>query len=136
MTATDRYADLAGIVFQVKTGAWIDKIGGRHRLGIIDMNRAGDGQSFVIGVHHVTRTILGTQTAGRAFVGIDIAGVQTNRCLEFTWFSIKGKEIGVAQNFNIGRPTGLNQLRSKDSKRTVVGGKCFVQLGHGAAHRR
>jgi len=64
----------------------------------------------------MTRAIFGAQAAGRAFVRVDIPGIKADPGLEITRFAGQGKKIGIAQNFDIGRPTGLNKLRRQDSE--------------------
>jgi len=78
--------------------------------------------------------VLGAEPAGRAFVRIDIPRAHPQLGGKIAWLSVQGKKISVAQNFNIGRPTGLYQLRREYSKRTVVGRKGFIQLCHVAAN--
>jgi hypothetical protein len=62
------------------------------------------------------RAVLGAQSAGCTFVRIDVAGVQADPGLEIPGLASQGKEIGVAQYFDIGRPTGLYQLRRENSE--------------------
>lgn len=63
----------------------------------------------------MTRAVFCAQAAGRAFFRINVAGIQTDLGLEITRLAVQGKEIGVAQNFDIWRPTGLYQLRRENS---------------------
>jgi hypothetical protein len=62
------------------------------------------------------RAVFCTQAAGRAFVRINVTGIETDLGLEITWLAVQGKEIGVAQYFDIRRPTGLYQLRRENSE--------------------
>jgi hypothetical protein len=55
---------------------------------------------------------------------------------EIPGFPLKREKIRVTDYFDIWRPTGLYQLRRQDSKRTIIGRKCFIELGHGTAHSR
>jgi hypothetical protein len=56
----------------------------------------------------MTGTILGAEAAARAFIGVDVARTLMDFRGEVTGCSFQTKEIGVAQNLNIWRPTGLN----------------------------
>ena len=76
----------------------------------------------------------GAEPAGRAVVRDDIARVQLNAGGKGAGFSFQGKEFGVCKNFDIGRPTGLDQFWRQDSERAVVGRKGLVQLGHDPAN--
>ena len=75
VAATDRHADLAGIMLYVQAGLWINEIGGRHGLGIIDMNGPGNGQTFIIIINQMTGTVGGAKTAGRTLVSIYVTGI-------------------------------------------------------------
>ena len=136
MAAADRHTDLAGVLGQVQTSIGIDEIGRRYRLGIVDMNRTCNVQSFVILIHQVTRTIGSTQAAGCALVGVDIAGTDIDVDREVAGLALDPGEIGVAQNLDVWRPTGLNQLGRENSERAVIGGEGLVQLGHHPANGR
>jgi len=82
------------------------------------------------------RAVFGTQAAGRTLVRIDVTGVQPDLGPEIPRLAFQGKEIRVAQYFDIWRPTGLYQLRRENSEGAVIGWKGFVKLGHGATHGR
>ena len=75
----------------------------------------------------------GAEPAGRAVIRVDIARVQLDVGGKGTGFSFQGKEFGVGKNFDIGRPTGLDQFWRQDSERAVVGREGLVQLGHDPA---
>jgi len=62
------------------------------------------------------RAVFRTQAAGRTFVRINVPGIQTDFCLKITGLAIQGKEISVAQYFDIWRPTGLHQFRRENSE--------------------
>jgi hypothetical protein len=84
----------------------------------------------------MTGTILGTEPAGRTFICVNIAGTQTYFSFKITSLTLKREKISVTDYFDIWRPTGLYQLRRQDSKRTIVGRKRFIELGHGTADSR
>jgi hypothetical protein len=77
--------------------------------------------------------VSGAKPAGRAVIRDDITRVQFDVGGKVTWFSFQGKELGVGKNFDIGRPTGLDQFWRQDSERAVVGREGLVQLGHDPA---
>jgi hypothetical protein len=105
-------------------------------LGIINVDRTGYIQSFIVIIHLMTRTVSGTKTAGCTVLCNDIAGTLTDISFEFTWFPLQGKQISICENLNIWRPTGLNQLGRQDSERTIVGWKGLVKLSHYPANGR
>ncbi len=43
VTLTDRHTDLTSVMLHMHTGTWIDIVGCRNSLSIIDMNGPGDG---------------------------------------------------------------------------------------------
>jgi len=45
-------------------------------------------------------------------------------------------DLGPGDDPDVGRPTGLYQLRRQDSDGTVVGGEGLVQAGHDTADGR
>jgi hypothetical protein len=49
---------------------------------------------------------------------------------------VNGCELREGKKFNVEMPVDLDQFRREDSHGTVVGGKSFVQLGHGPADGR
>jgi len=108
ITATYRYTDFTGIMLELKTGVRINKITGRHRLGIINMNGPGNGKPFVIVINQMAGTVFGAEPTCCTVLSYNITGTQTKFCLELTGFTVECKKISVSQNFNIGRPTGLN----------------------------
>jgi len=52
--------------------------------------------------------ILGTQTAGGALIRVDITWPDIDLGSKVAGLSFQGQKIGVAENLDIGRPTGLN----------------------------
>jgi len=132
----DRHADLAGLVLQIEAGARIDVVGRRHRLGIVDVNRPGYGQPLVVLIDVMLGAVLGAQPAGRAAVGVDVAGPQPDPGREVAGPALQGQEVGIGEHFDIGRPTGLHQFRRQYSERAVIGRKGLVELGHDPADHR
>ncbi len=116
MTLTDRYADLTGLMLQKEAGIRIDVIGGRNGLGVIDMDRPGNCQPFIIGIHMMLGTILGTESTGSTGIGVNIAWPHIDRGGEISCCSFQCQKISIGQHFNIGRPTGLYQLWRQDSE--------------------
>lgn len=92
----------------MQAGFRINKIGCRNRLGIVDVNGPGNGKALIVRINQVPGAIGRAQTAGRTFIRINITGAQTEFGGEITRLAIQGEKIGVAQNFDIWRPTGLN----------------------------
>ncbi len=113
---TDRKANHAGPVFEVHTCLRINKITGRHCLGIINMNRPGQGQALVVTIHQVPGTVLGTHPASRAFFRDNITRAHPHPGRKCPRLAVEGKEIGVTQKLDVGRPTGLDQNRRKYSE--------------------
>ena len=132
----NRYADLAGIMGKMQTAARINIVCCRDSLGIIDVNRTGYVQAFIVVIFLVPWTISGAEPTGRAVICIDIARTLYNISFETTRFSLQGNQISISKNFDIWRPTGLNQLGRQDSERTVVGRESLVQLSHYTADGR
>jgi len=56
----------------------------------------------------VAGTVLGAQTAGRALIGINVSWPDRNLGGKSPGLTFQGEEIGIAENLDIGRPTGLN----------------------------
>ncbi len=72
------------------------------------MDRSGYGQTFIILISQMTGTVLGTEPAGRTFVGVNITGAQTYFSFKIAGLTLKREEISVTDYFDIWRPTGLN----------------------------
>lgn len=49
---------------------------------------------------------------------------------EFAYLSLYGHQFCLGDNLDVGRPTGLNQFRCKNSDSAVVSGKGLVKLRH------
>ena len=121
---------------ETEAAAWINIICCRNSLRIINMNGTGYVQTFIVVIFLVPWTISGAESTGCAVICIDIARTLYNISFETTRFPLKGNQISISKNFDIWRPTGLNQLGRQDSERTVVGREGLVQLGHHAADGR
>jgi hypothetical protein len=50
-------------------------------------------------------------------------------------FTVNVFDLRQGEQFDIDVPADLDQFRRNDSHGTVVGGECFVQLGHHAPDR-
>ena len=132
----DRDADLAGLIVEMETAARIDIIGRRDSLWIINMDGTGNIQPLVVIIYLMAWTICCAEAAGGTIIRIDISGTQTDISFKITWFALDGKQISICKNFDIWRPTGLNQLGRQDSERTVVGREGLIQLSHYPADGR
>lgn len=108
MAPAGRYTDLAGLMLQKETGLGIDKIGGRHGLREINVNRSGKSHTLVEFVNQMPGAIGSTDPAGGTFVRVNITRPQPDIGGKITGDTIKGKKISVAKNLYVWRPTGLN----------------------------
>ena len=136
MTLTDGHTDLTGIVLQVHTGRWIDIIGCRYGLGIIDVDGSRDGQPLIIRVHMMFGAVLGAKPTGSTGIRINITRTNIKLCCEIPSCSFQCKQICIGDHLYIGRPTGLYQFWCQDSERAVIGRKRLVQLGHDTTNGR
>lgn len=132
----DWHADLTGAVLHMQTGCWVNVIGGRHGLRVINVDGAGQGQPFVVVINQVFRAVLSAQPAGRAFGRLNVTGPLPHFNRETAWCSVQCQQIGIGDHLDIRRPTGLHQFWRENSERAVVSRKSFVQLRHHPADHR
>jgi hypothetical protein len=78
-------------VFKIETGFGINKISGGDSLRIIDVDRTGQSQAFIIFIDQMTGAVLGAQAASRTFVSNDIPGPQPQVYRKITGLSLDGK---------------------------------------------
>ncbi len=133
MALADRHANLAGAVLHMQAGCRINVIRGRHSLRVINVDRAGQGQPFVVGIFQMLGTVLGAEAAGRAFACINVARTLPHFDRKTAWLSIQCEQIGIGDHLDIRRPTGLHQFWRENSKGAVVGRESLVKLRHDPA---
>jgi hypothetical protein len=119
--------------FQEEAVFRVDGIGRGNGLGIENINGFAGGQVLVVGIRNGYRAVLGTDATTRAFLLVDKARLLPDFDAEITGLSRDILNLGPGDDPDVGRPTGLYQLRRQDSDGAVVGGKGLVQPGHDAA---
>lgn len=76
------------------------------------------------------RAVFNTRTTAGAQIHIDAARPLSDFYIEVAWFTFYFFKIRVGDQFYVKMPADLDQYRGDNSHRTVIGGKCLVQLGH------
>jgi hypothetical protein len=79
------------------------------------------------------RAVFDAGTATGAQIHLDAAGAFTDFDLEVTGRSFDGFQVCIGDQFDVQVPADLDQYGGNNSHGAVVGGKCFVQLGHDPA---
>jgi hypothetical protein len=82
------------------------------------------------------RTVLNATAAPRAAGHINASSTLFDFHLEIARRTFHRFQVRVGDQFNVQMPADLDQFGRNDSHGTVVGGKGFVQLGHGATNGR
>ena len=82
------------------------------------------------------RAIFDAGTAAGAQIHVDAGGALFDFDLEVAGVALDAFKIRVGDQFDVQMPADLDQYGGDNSHRTVVGGKCLVQLGHDPANRR
>jgi len=88
-------------------------------------------------LHFITdRTDFQAGAASRALGGIDIAGFLFQGGREIARLARNLFQFSQGEKLDVGVPADLDQLGRDNSHGTVIGGKGFVDLRHGAANGR
>jgi hypothetical protein len=95
----------------------------------------GCRKPLVIVVTNRNRAVFRTCAACSTFFLIHITGVATDSYRELAHLSLNGNQFRFGDDLNVGGPTGLNQLRCKNSHGTIIGGERLIQLSHGSSDR-
>jgi hypothetical protein len=99
-------------------------------LRIRNINRFPLIEASVKFIRKYHRANLCAVVAARAFLNVHVPGPSPNFSLKISGFSFERKKVGIRDNLDIQMPPRLDQLRRKDTHRTIVGGKGFVELRH------
>ena len=82
------------------------------------------------------RADLGTVSASRACVIVNVSRTFAQIYLKVTLFSINVFDVGAGVQLNVDMPADLDQFGRDNSHGTIIGGKSLVQLGHNPADGR
>jgi hypothetical protein len=82
------------------------------------------------------RAVFNTGTAPGAQIHLNAAGALFDFYLEMAGVALDAFKICIGDQFDVQMPADLDQYRGDNSHRTVIGGKCLVQLGHDPANGR
>jgi hypothetical protein len=82
------------------------------------------------------RAVFNTGAAPGAQIHLDTARTLFDGYLEIAGFAGNTLKICVGDQFDVQMPADLDQYRGDNSHRTIIGGECFVQLGHDPADGR
>ena len=113
----------------------IDAVFERHGLGILNINGLAFVQPRVIGIGHFAGTFFGAGAAGNAFFHVHVSRALGQTDFKVAFFTGNACDLRECQQFDIDVPADLDQFRRDDSHGAVIGGECFVQLGHHAPDR-
>jgi hypothetical protein len=93
-------------------------------------------QAFIVFVIDLFRAFFGAHAAGDAFFHIHVARLLQNGDRKITFRSRNFRHLRQSEQLDIDVPADLDQFGRDNSHRAVVGGKGFIQLGHGPANSR
>jgi hypothetical protein len=82
------------------------------------------------------RAVFNTGTAPGAQIHLNASGALFDFDLEIAGVALDAFKIRIGDQFDVQMPADLDQYRGDNSHRTVIGGKCLVQLGHDSANGR
>ncbi len=107
-----------------------------YGLGIGNVDGLSFDQLLVIDIIHFPGAFFRARPAGNAFFHVHIAGFLEYRNLEISLFPAHFLNLGQGQELDIDMPSNFHQLGRHDAHGAIVGGKCFIELGHNAADGR
>jgi hypothetical protein len=82
------------------------------------------------------RAVFNTRTTSGAQVHVNTSRTFADLYFKVTGFALDGFEIRIGDQLDVQVPADLDQYRRDDSHGAVIGGECFVQLGHDTADGR
>jgi hypothetical protein len=113
-----------------------DSVSTGNGLRIFFEGRLPDGKTLIIFIGKFYWADLAAFPATGAFGKIHKTGLLSEPGLEMSRFSFQSPDLGVGQDFNVQVPADLDQFGRDNSHGTVIGWKCFIQLGHQTADGR
>ena len=130
----DSLADAALLLLQVQA-ALVDVRDERDGLREVDMDRLIERYVLVILVRVLHRAVFHAHRTARAQVFLDVTGLAVQCYVKISCISLYAVDFRVGENFDVGVPADLDQLRCENSHRAVVRREGLVELGHVAADR-
>jgi hypothetical protein len=132
---TDRFANTAFLLFQVKT-AFINVGDQGNGLSEIDMDGFVFRYFLIKWIRVLDRAVFYTGRTTPAFVLQDIPRLFRQSYLKVSSFAFYAVDFRIRQDLDIGIPADLDQFGCENSYRAVIRGKGLVKLGHVAANGR
>jgi hypothetical protein len=132
---TDRFANTAFLLFQVKT-AFVDVGDQGNGLSEIDMDGFVFRYVLIKWIRVLDRAVFYTGRTTPALVLQDIPRLFRQSYLKVSSFAFYAVDFRIRQDLDIGIPADLDQFGCENSYRAVIRGKGLVKLGHVAANGR